>query len=79
MLIIRKRVELVFIHSKMPSLNQIKAVVVRAGLCLHFVLVVWRVTVSWTDSYWLLAAGILPFLVEGLYTVTKRNGIEWKL
>ena len=63
----------------MPTLNQVKAVLVRACLCLHFLLVVWRVTKSWSDTYWLLATGFLPFLVEGLYTVIKRNGVEWKL
>ena len=63
----------------MPSLDQVKAVVVRACLCLHFLLVVWRVVASWTDRYWLLSVAIIPFLLEGLYTVIKRNGIEWKL
>ncbi|KAL8565555.1 hypothetical protein ACOMHN_049531 [Nucella lapillus] len=63
----------------MAVFNRAKAFMVRGVLFLHFALVVWRVTVSWSDHYWLLASAILPFLVEGAYTIVKRAGLEWRL
>ncbi|XP_076458753.1 transmembrane protein 26-like [Babylonia areolata] len=62
----------------MAAFNRVKAFVVRWFLCLHFVLVVWRVTASWSQDYWLLATAILPFLLEGAYTIVKRAGMEWR-
>ena len=59
-------------------LSRLKALVVRVFLLLHFVLVVWRVTISWDDQYWYLAGAIGPFVLEGIYTIIRRKGIEWR-
>lgn len=56
----------------------LQAIAVRLCLCLHFVLVVWRVTVSWGNHFWPLAAAIAPFVLESIYTLVRRRGIEWK-
>ncbi|XP_076459262.1 uncharacterized protein LOC143292654 [Babylonia areolata] len=62
----------------MVSMKQVQATFVRAVLLLHFLLVVWRVTEAWTDEYWMLAVAIVPFLLEGVFTVFRKDGIEWK-
>ncbi|XP_041362779.1 transmembrane protein 26-like [Gigantopelta aegis] len=63
----------------MSTFNVLKAVSVRLCLLLHSLLTTWRVTVNWSnDQFWLLVVANVPFIVEGLYTVIRRKGIEWK-
>ncbi|XP_025110734.1 transmembrane protein 26-like [Pomacea canaliculata] len=57
---------------------QLKALLVRLVLCLHFLLVVWRVTVAWGKTLWFLTCAIAPFLIETIFTIVKRKGTEWK-
>ncbi|KAK6170128.1 hypothetical protein SNE40_018597 [Patella caerulea] len=62
----------------MSFFNMLKAVSVRLILLLHTLLTIWRVSIVYGDIYYLLFLAVLPFILEGLYTVIKRNGIEWK-
>ena len=56
-----------------------KAVLVRLALALHCVMAVWRVTVMKEDQvWWYLAGGLGPFFIEGLVTIIKRKGKEFK-
>ncbi|KAL8610181.1 hypothetical protein ACOMHN_005955 [Nucella lapillus] len=60
-------------------MKRVKAVGVRLCLLLHFVLVVWRVVEAKSGWYWLMLVSICPFILESLFTVIRRNGIEWKM
>ncbi|XP_050390903.1 transmembrane protein 26 [Patella vulgata] len=62
----------------MSLFSILKAVSVRLMLLLHTLLTIWRVSIVYGDIYYLLFLAVLPFILEGLYTVIKRNGIEWK-
>ncbi|GFR93909.1 transmembrane protein [Elysia marginata] len=58
--------------------NIIKALIVRAALALHTILTVWRVTENLYDQrYWLLCCLMIPFLVEGIYSIVRRQGKEY--
>lgn len=58
--------------------NRIQALMVRLLLFLHFLLVLWRVSVAWGEMRWLLACAIVPFLLETVLNICKWKGIEWK-
>ncbi|GFO02301.1 transmembrane protein 26 [Plakobranchus ocellatus] len=58
--------------------NIIKALVVRGVLALHATLTVWRVTENLHDQmYWLLSCLMVPFVIEGLYSIIRRKGKEY--
>lgn len=63
----------------MTTMNIIKAVTVRLVLFLHTIVAIWRVTDVWqNDQFWLLTLATVPFIIEGIYVVVKKEGIEWK-
>ncbi|XP_067672952.1 transmembrane protein 26-like [Haliotis asinina] len=63
----------------MALMNIVKAVVVRLVLFLHTIVSIWRVTDVWkNDQFWLLTLATVPFIIEGIYVVVKKEGIEWK-
>ncbi|XP_046352543.1 transmembrane protein 26-like [Haliotis rufescens] len=63
----------------MATMNIIKAVTVRLVLFLHTIVAIWRVTDVWqNDQFWLLTLATVPFIIEGIYVVVKKEGIEWK-
>lgn len=58
--------------------NIIKALIVRFALALHIILTVWRVTENLYDqNYWLLLCLMIPFIIEGLYSIIRRQGKEY--
>ncbi|ESO84201.1 hypothetical protein LOTGIDRAFT_211143, partial [Lottia gigantea] len=62
----------------MALFNIIKAMVVRFILFCHTLLTIWRVASTYGDIYYLLTLALIPYLIEGIYTVIRRKGIEWK-
>ena len=52
---------------------------VRAVLISHNLLAVWRVGIAWhSTDYWVLAAGNVFTVFEGVLVVYVNGGIEWK-
>ena len=62
---------------KLPTI--LNAVSVRAILIFHNLLVVWRVGIAWDSAdYWILAAGNVLTVFEGVLVVYINGGLEWK-
>lgn len=63
-----------------------KALFVRLALLIHTTLAVWRVVVIKGDNsntgidnqWWMLGLAAVPFVIEGLITIVRRGGDEFK-
>ena len=62
---------------KLPTI--LAAVLVRVILIFHNLLAVWRVGIAWDSAdYWVLAAGNVFTIFEGVLVVYVNGGLEWK-
>ena len=65
---------------KMSMWHRVQALSVRVVLILHAALVDWQVVVrTGDDAYWMLALALVPLVLETIYNVVKRAGIEWRV
>ncbi|XP_064642684.1 uncharacterized protein LOC135496996 [Lineus longissimus] len=58
--------------------TMIKAVIARLIFGIHSFVAIWRVTDVKGPVYWCLALALMVLMIEGVMTIWKKKGAEWK-
>lgn len=63
----------------MAFFEHCKAITTRAIFAIHGLIAIWRTAdVKQTAFWWILAIPIFGLLMESLFTIIYRKGLEWK-